>query len=118
MEYTLLLYGDETAWEQADAETRAAVYARHTEFMKRCAERGHTITGGAELAAIRSTRTVRGTADEVTMTDGPFAETTEQLGGFYVIDTDDVDDLCQLVGMLSDGEPIEIRPTVPEPEGT
>ncbi len=116
MEYAVLLYGDEQVWEDADAETRTATFANHTEFMRLLAERGHKITGGAELRPTGSTRTVRGTADAVTVTDGPFAETAEQLGGFYLVDTDDLDDLAKLVGIISGGEPVEIRPCVPPQE--
>jgi hypothetical protein len=52
----------------------------------------------------------------VTVTDGPFAETAEQLGGFYVVDTDDLDDLADVVGLISFGEPVEIRPAVASDE--
>ncbi len=59
---------------------------------------------------------VRGTAKSVTVTDGPFAETAEQLGGFYVVDTDDLDDLANVVGQISFGEPVEIRPAMASDE--
>ena len=116
MEYAVLLYADETKWEELDAESRSKVYADHTEFMRLLEERGHKMTGGAELRATSTARTARGSADSVAVTDGPFAETAEQLGGFYLIETDDVDDLVQLVGIISDGDPIEIRPCVPSAE--
>jgi len=72
----------------------------HTEFSRVLAERGHTITGGAELRSTRTAMTVRGTAESVTVTDGPFAETAEQLGGFYVVETDDLDDRRTLVSLI------------------
>ncbi|MDQ3543905.1 MAG: YciI family protein [Actinomycetota bacterium] len=116
MEYVVLLYGNETTWEQADADTRTKAFADHTEFSRVLAARGHTITGGAELRSTRTAMTVRGTAASVTVTDGPFAETAEQLGGFYVVETDDLDDLTKLVGIISGGDPVEIRPCVPSEE--
>lgn len=110
MRYAILLYGDEQTWATADDVTRTAVYADHEEFARLCAERGHTITGGAELALSTASRIVRGTTDDFSVTDGPYAETAEQLGGFIIVETDDLDDLCRLVAMLSGGEPMEIRP--------
>ena len=52
----------------------------------------------------------------MTVTDGPYAETAEQLGGFYTVDTDDLDDLTKVVGLISFGEPVEIRPAVASDE--
>jgi hypothetical protein len=114
MEYVLLIYGNETAWERADEARRAEIFAAHAEFASVCAERGHKLTAGAELRPTSAARTVRGTTGSVTVTEGPFAETAEQLGGFYLVETDDVDDLAQLAGLISFGEPVEIRPTTTE----
>lgn len=116
MEYAVLLYADELKWASADEATRTKAFADHAEFTRLLGERGHTITGGAELRATSTARTARGSADSVAVTDGPFAETAEQLGGFYVVETDDVDDLLQLVGIISGGDPVEIRPCVPTEE--
>ena len=92
-EYVVLLPGDEGRWEGASAEERAAVYGQHQEFARVLAERGHKVTGGAELT---------------------HAETAEQLTGFYVVETDDLDDLLQICGILAgaDGAPVEVRAAV------
>jgi hypothetical protein len=116
MEYALLIFGDEKVWETADEATRQEVYAAHTEFARLCAEHGHKITSGAELRHTSSARTVRRTGDSVDVTDGPFAETAEQLGGFYMIETDDADDLVQLVGTTLYEPTFELRPVVPTNE--
>ncbi len=116
MDYAVLLYGDETRWDRAEPAERTAAYADHTEFARLLTEGGHEIIGGAELRPTRQAKTVRGTSDEFTVTDGPFAETAEQLGGFYLVRTDNPDDLYRLVAMLSGGEPIEVRPVVPGEE--
>ena len=56
---------------------------------------------------------MRGDLDAVTVTDGPYAETVEQLTGFYVVDTDDLDDLLQVAGVLAGaGGVVEVRGTV------
>jgi hypothetical protein len=116
MEYAVLIYGDESAWSNADEATRKEMYAAHGEFARQCAERGHKVTGGLELRPTATAKTVRGTAESVSVTDGPFAETAEQLGGFYLVDTDDLDDLIKAVGLISFGEPVEIRPAVASDE--
>lgn len=116
MEYAVLIYGDETTWASADDAARKQAYADHREFARVLAERGHTVSGGAELRGTDTARTARGTAESVTVTDGPFAETAEQLGGFYLVETDDVDDLLELVGIISAGDPVEVRPCVSSAE--
>ena len=52
---------------------------------------------------------VRGTLDQVSVTDGPFAETVEQLTGFYLVESDDLDDLLSICGVVSEGDAIEVR---------
>lgn len=112
-EYIVLLPDDEAAWERATEEERSATYARHGEFARLLAERGHKITGGTELAPSREARTVRRRGGEVVVTDGPFAETAEQLGGYYCVETDDLDDLLQVCAILAtERGPVEVRPTV------
>lgn len=114
-QYAILLPGDEDAWARSTAEQRETVYAVHREFTRLLEERGHVITGGAELAHRRRSRVVRRGAEGVVVTEGPYAEGTEQLTGFYLVQTDDLDDLLQLTGMLADGDgAVEVRPTTGE----
>jgi hypothetical protein len=105
--YMILVRDDEAWWETATDEQRAATYARDAEFVARLAERGHVIAGGAELTHSREARVVR--RDRRT-TLGPFAETTEQLSGFYLVDADDLDDVLEAVTILArDGDAVEVR---------
>lgn len=108
-QYVVLLPGDERTWAEADAETRKRVYARHEEFSRLLAERGHTITGGAELEHSSKAKVVRGERGSVTVTDGPYAETVEQLSGFYLVESDDLDDLLDVCGLLAGAEGVEVR---------
>lgn len=111
--YAVLLPGDESMWEAATPEHRAETYATHEKFAALLAERGHTITGGAELTHSREARVVRQTDSGLEVTDGPYAETAEQLTGFYLVETDDLDDLVQVVGVLAGPEGgVEIRAVV------
>jgi hypothetical protein len=112
--YAVLLPGDESTWESATPEQRAAMYEIHGRFAALLAERGHKITGGAELTHSRSTKQVRRDAGgAVQVSDGPYAETVEQLTGFYLVESDDLDDLLEVCGLLADGgAPVEVRATV------
>lgn len=102
--YAILLPGDESVWEAASPAEREAAYARHTAFAERLTERGHVIKGGAELAHSREARVVRRVDGELVVTEGPYAETVEQLTGFYLVETDDLDDLIDCVGFLTDDD--------------
>jgi hypothetical protein len=117
--YVVLLPGNEDTWESASEEHRAAMYAKHGEFARVLGERGHTITGGAELTHSRNARVVRRNGERVTVTEGPYAETVEQLTGFYVVETDDLDDLLDVVGILADAEggAVEVRTAVGGADG-
>jgi len=109
-EYAVLLPGDEDAWESLSEAEQAATFARHEQFSKALEERGHKILGGAELTHSRTARTIRRSGDQVTVTDGPYAEAVEQLSGFYLVESDDLDDLVEVTKILSDADGgIEIR---------
>jgi hypothetical protein len=107
--YAVLFPGDEKTWAEASPDERARVYALHGRFTELLAQRGHSVTGGAELAHSSEAKVVRGTLDQVSVTDGPYAETVEQLTGFYLVQTDDLDDLLNVCGVVSEGDPIEVR---------
>jgi hypothetical protein len=109
--YVVLIPADEAAWEATPPEEKEQVYNAHSEFAKLLAERGHTFVEGAELVPSAQAKIVTGSLDDVTVTDGPYAEAAEQLSGFYVIDTDDLDDLLKCVGRICSTEGrLEVRP--------
>ncbi len=112
-EYAVLIPGDESRWLAASEQEKAEMYARHGEFARLLAERGHKVVGGSELTHSREAKVVRNGPDGILVTDGPYAETVEQLQGLYTVDTDDLDDLLQVAGILAgpDGA-IEVRGTV------
>jgi hypothetical protein len=107
--YAVLFPGNEKTWAEASPEERARVYDLHGRFTELLAERGHRIAGGAELAHSSEAKVVRGTLDQVSVTDGPYAETVEQLTGFYLVESDDLDDLLRICGVVSEGDPVEVR---------
>lgn len=109
--YVVLIPADEHAWEATAQDEKERVYSAHSEFAKLLAERGHTFVEGAELVPSAQAMIVSGSLDDVTVTEGPYAESAEQLSGFYVIDTDDLDDLLRCVGRICSAEGrLEVRP--------
>jgi hypothetical protein len=110
-EYVILLPGDESVWEGTSQADKEAMYAVHRQFAQALEERGHKVTGGSELAHSREAKVLRTDADgNHTVTDGPYAETVEQLTGFYIVQSDNLDDLIDVCKILGRGEgAIEIR---------
>jgi hypothetical protein len=112
-EYVVLIPGDEAAWARTSDEEKARAYDKHREFAELLAARGHKVTGGAELTPSSTAHVVSGALDDITVTAGPYAETVEQITGFYVIESDDLDDLLKVVGKLAEGEArLEVRECV------
>jgi hypothetical protein len=107
--YALLIYGDEHADSQASKEEREAVMAAHYAFGDRFKEQ---IVSGEALLDTSSATTVRVRTGKTLATDGPFAETKEQLGGFYLIKCNDLDEALQIAAQLPGVErgSIEVRP--------
>lgn len=112
--YVVLLTGDEAAWERMTPEEQAAEFAKHEEFSRLLTERGHELVGGQELTPSAATKKVtKDDAGKVVVTDGPYAETVEQLGAFYLVQSDDLDDLLQICGALAGADgAIEVRAAV------
>ena len=111
--YVVTIPGDEDAWEARTPEERRAVDHAHSAFSTALAERGHTVVTSVELSHSRHARVARLAGADVTVTHGPYAETVEQVGGLYVVETADVDDLMELVRALARTErAVEVRPTI------
>lgn len=105
--YALLLWGDPALCTDLEA-----AFAAHGRFTEDCAVAGHEIVGGEELTDASTSRLLRVTPTGTEVVDGPYAETTEQLGGFYLIRTADPDGLLRLAAplVLDDGGTLELRP--------
>lgn len=90
MKYALLIYGNEAAMQaasQADTTQMLAAYGAYTEALKKAG----VIAGGERLRPTSAATTVRMEGGKSKVLDGPYAETKEQLGGFYLIDVPDLD---------------------------
>jgi hypothetical protein len=100
-----LIYGDEAKWETVSEQDREAIYAKYRAFGEQA---GGKIADGARLASTRSATTVRVRDGKTVVTDGPFAETKEQLGGFYLFDVDSLDEATELAKSIP-GQTVEVR---------
>jgi hypothetical protein len=113
--YMLLILGDATQWEAMTADQRRAHEAAHGAFREAA---GPRVLGGEELApASVAATTVRAGADGgLALTDGPFLETKEGVGGFYLVEAADLDEVTKLASLLPEVRAahsgVEIRPVV------
>jgi hypothetical protein len=107
MEFLALIHGDENGWESLSDEERQAIYQRYMDFSER-----DEVVGGAELQSTDAATTVRVRADDRVVTDGPYAETKEALGGFFILECGSIDEACRLAAEIPAAEhgAIEIRP--------
>jgi hypothetical protein len=114
MRYMLLIYGDESRWDDVPEEERAAQMKRWDDYTKELVDAGAFVSGEG-LQTSTSGTTLRFEGSEPILTDGPFAETKEQVGGFYVIDCANLDEAIEWAKKLpssSFGMPTEIRPVM------
>jgi hypothetical protein len=99
MRYALLIYGDEAAASQRSARDEEALMAGHVAFVS---ELGERLAGGAPLLPTNTGRRVRVRKGKVLATDGPFAETKEQLGGIYVVTCASLEEAVALATRIPD----------------
>jgi len=109
--YLLMIYGDEAGYEAATEEQREAL---RNEYGRVAAGWGDRLRGGDELALSTSATTVRVRSEEQLVTDGPFAETKEQLGGYFIVDVESLDTPIALAAELPGAQTgaIEVRPLI------
>ena len=111
MQYVALIYADETGWEELSDDERRMAYARYA-ALGRDAEAAGVLAGGNELGSTRDATTVRVRDDELLVTDGPYAEVKEALGGFYVFDCGSLDEALDWAARIPAAEhgAVEVRP--------
>lgn len=110
MQFILIIHTDSEKWASYDEETRITITARHREAAVQMAGEGKLLDAhrlyGAELS-----RVVSGKGGELLVRDGPFAETKEQIGGYYVVQCASMDEACELAALIPTGEHgvVEVR---------
>ena len=110
MQYALLIYGSGEGWEQLSEDERQTQMQEYMALSQRPETRG-----GADLGDLSTATTVRVDNGDAVTTDGPFAETKEYLGGFYLVECDNLDDALAFAAKIPaarTGGAIEVRPVV------
>ena len=114
MKYFVLLagQGDTTRWDELTADEQGAEMAKHAAFDDAVAVHPSASMCGGEALGDGTTATTLRTRDgEMTVTDGPFAEAAEQIGGYYLIEANDLDTVIELCRILPPYD-IDIRPVL------
>jgi hypothetical protein len=111
MKYALLIYSDEQHWEKLSEGQRGEVVGRYVALSEDLKRRGQFILG-EPLDATTTASTVKLRHGKTLVTDGPFAETKEQLGGLYIVDVPDLDAALAIAARMpsADVGSIEVRP--------
>jgi hypothetical protein len=113
MKYMLLIYADEQVWTEAE---RAECYGESTQVAHQLQSDGKYL-GASPLQPVATATSVRVREGKRMVTDGPFAETREQLGGFFMIDAKNLDEAIEIAGRIPGARKgtVEIRPVVELP---
>ncbi|MFN8372498.1 MAG: YciI family protein [Anaerolineae bacterium] len=111
MQYLLMIYGDETTEAQMSEAERQTRDEQYFAFSREARERGVFVSGEA-LHASSAATTVRVRQGKTLTTDGPFVETREQLGGFYILNCKDLDEAIECAAKIPGAQTcaVEIRP--------
>ena len=114
MKYLCLIYGDESAFTTRTSEQMAAMHAEYMAFTDDIRKSGQML-GGEALQPTNAATTVRVRNGKLSTTDGPFAETKEQLGGFYLVEANDLNDAIQVASRIPGAKhgAVEVRPIRP-----
>jgi hypothetical protein len=114
MQYLLLIYNAESNWEGLSEAETGKMQQDFGAFTQQIIASGNYI-GGNRLHPVSKATTVRVKDGKKLITDGPFAETKEQLGGYYLIEAADLDEATAIAARIPSAHmgPIEVRPIVP-----
>ncbi|MDX6486643.1 MAG: hypothetical protein QOF43_1796 [Gaiellaceae bacterium] len=117
MQYALLIYGEECAWDARSADELSTLHAEYGTLTSDLRSQGKLV-GGEELQPTATATTVQVRNGDTIVVDGPFAETKEALGGFYLVEADSLDEALEWAGRIPDARTgkIEVRPVVDHSE--
>ena len=113
MQYMLLIYDNEKMWPSMDEKERNALMGEYYAFTEEVKKAGKLVAGDA-LQATNTASTVRVRNGKALTTEGPFAETKEQLGGYYLVEAKDLDEAMALAAKIPSARfgSIEVRPVM------
>jgi len=117
MKYLCLIYDDENKVYSLPQNEMHRLMEEYMAFTRDIRKSGHLL-GGNDLEPVKSATTVRVRNGKMSTTDGPFAETKEQLGGYYLIEARDLNEAIQIAGRIPSAKLgcIEVRPVREHPE--
>jgi hypothetical protein len=113
VQYMCLIYDDEKVWQGMSEDERNTVFGEYGAFTESIRDSGNMVAGDA-LQPTSTATTVRIRNGETLVTDGPFAETKEQLGGYYLIEAKDADEALKIAARIPSARygSIEVRPVM------
>ena len=116
MQYMLLIYNDERLWAGLSDAERGSITQEYFTFTQGLRDSGAYVDG-APLQPTSTATTVRLRDGDQLVTDGPFAETKEQLGGYYLIDVETLDEALEWAARIPSARSgsVEVRPVMPVP---
>ena len=119
MKFMLLIYHNEASWDALTESERQEIYREYRELIQELEPQG-TYLVGDELQPTSTARTVRVREGKQMVTDGPFAETREQLGGFFLIEAADANEASAIAARIPSARmgSIEVRPVVVTVQGS
>jgi hypothetical protein len=113
MKYMLLIYHDEQSWDAVTEAERQQIYLEYRQLRGELESRGQFLSG-SQLQPITTATNVRVRDGKELITDGPFAETHEQLGGYFLIEAKDLDEATSIAARIPSARTgtVEVRPLV------
>ncbi len=116
MKYLCLIYADETVWERRPSDEQEKIRGEYIAFADGIKRSGQFL-GSNRLAPTQAATTVRLRDGRVSTTDGPFAETKEHLGGYFLIEARDLNEAIQIAARIPAARhgSVEVRPVVEVP---
>jgi hypothetical protein len=113
MKYMLTIIGEEGGWEDATPAEMRAQMGRWNDYTEALSEAGALVAGEGLQESATATTVRIGEGDERVVTDGPFAESKEQVGGFYLIECENLDQALEWAKKIpARGGAIEVRPVI------
>jgi len=113
MKYMLLIYDNEQAWARISEAEQGRIYGEYMQFTEEI-KASRNYLAGAQLHPVATASSVRVRDGKELVTDGPFAETHEQLGGYYLVEAKDLDEATKIAARIPSARlgTVEVRPVV------
>jgi hypothetical protein len=117
MQYLLLIYERESDWAAIPEEEKGKIFQEYMTFGQGIRKSGNYV-GGEALQPVSTATTVRVKNDRTLTTDGPFAETKEQLGGYFLVEAKNLDEAIAIAARIPGARTgsVEVRPIMPTPK--